>query len=120
MSRFAAMAQRWLSVAGSLERIKLGEFVLGQLWHAARRYEGQRVRTRLHHRDAEMLFGNPYLRWMRRYPRYNAPLVELVHRTAQSLERPVHVVDVGAAIGDTALLLLASCAQDVRHITCVE
>lgn len=112
--------QRLLSLSGRLERIRAGELLLGRAWELSERFEGRQVVTRLHHQPVRMLYGNPYLRWMRRYPLYNAPFVELVHLAAGELGRPVRVVDVGAAVGDTALLLLASCPEDIEHIICVE
>lgn len=114
------LLQRTLSVAGRLERLRVGEIGAGLAWRASGRFANREVDTQLHHRRVRMLYGNPYLRWMRRYPLYNAPLVELVHLTAQDRGRPVHVVDVGAAMGDTALLLKASCRDDIARITCVE
>jgi FkbM family methyltransferase len=57
---------------------------------------------------------------MRRWPLYNAPLVEVTRQASAGLGRPVDVIDVGAAVGDTALLLLDRCETDLRHIACVE
>ena len=51
---------------------------------------------------------------------YNAPQVELVATSAAVLGRSVRVVDVGAAIGDTALLLLQRCGSVIGALECIE
>jgi FkbM family methyltransferase len=43
-----------------------------------------------------------------------------VQAAAAALGRPVHVVDVGAAMGDTALKLLSECGDQISSLTCVE
>jgi FkbM family methyltransferase len=58
--------------------------------------------------------------FIRRFKNYNAPQVELVLATAAALGRPVHVVDVGAAVGDTALLLLDRCREVIDRLDCIE
>ena len=78
------------------------------------------VRVRIHGQRALVNAGYAYPAFYRMWRTYNDPLVELVHQTARSQARPVRVVDVGAAVGDTALLLLERCAQDVRHVHCIE
>jgi FkbM family methyltransferase len=78
------------------------------------------VRLRLHGRTALVNPGNTYPLTVARHPAFNAPLVELVHQAAAARKRPVHVVDVGAAIGDTALLLHERCPSDLASILCIE
>jgi FkbM family methyltransferase len=58
--------------------------------------------------------------WTRQWPAYNDPVVELVHQAALAEGRPVSVIDVGAAMGDTALLLHAMCPDDISALLCVE
>src|ERR1700738_4415458 len=81
--------------------------VLCGLWRRAhaiamRRWRAAEVRTDLHGFPATINFANPYPIAVRRLPNYNAPQVELVAATAEAKHRPIHIVDVGAAVGDTA------------------
>jgi FkbM family methyltransferase len=56
----------------------------------------------------------------RRFPAFNNPLLELVHQTHQARQAPLVVVDVGAGVGDTALLVLRNCPGAVKEFCCVE
>jgi FkbM family methyltransferase len=91
------------------------------LWHAAKwRWADRQVRTSLHGQDAVINFANPYPTIAGRFPEYNRPQVLTVQATAAAVGRPVHVVDVGAAVGDTALKLLSECRDEIASLTCVE
>jgi FkbM family methyltransferase len=91
------------------------------LWHAAQsRWADRQVRTSLHGQAAVINFANPYPLLVRRFPQYNRPQVLAVQAAAAALGRPVHVVDVGAAMGDTALKLLSECSDQISSLTCVE
>ena len=56
----------------------------------------------------------------RLFPMYNNPLVQLVQSTYLALGRKIVVVDVGAAIGDTMLLLLQNCPEMIDKFYCIE
>jgi FkbM family methyltransferase len=97
----------------------------GRLWRKAYAkcshvWERSLVTTTLHGRRTVINFANPYPLFIRRFPFYNAPQVELVLATSEALGRPLHVVDVGAAIGDTALLLLEKCRDQISRLDCIE
>jgi FkbM family methyltransferase len=53
-------------------------------------------------------------------PHFNAPLVQLLKQVSEVKKRAINFVDVGAAIGDTVLLIKERCADSVRNIVCVE
>ena len=98
---------------------------LGRTWARVKRWADGRwgdelVRTVLHGQSVLIHFANPYPILVRRFSNYNAPQVELVFATAAALRRPIHVVDVGAAVGDTALLILERCSSSIRRLDCVE
>ena len=97
----------------------------GRLWRTAHRVAVNRwgdesVDIELHGSRATVNFANPYPYSVRLHPNYNAPQVELVAMSASVLGRPVTVLDVGAAIGDTALLLLQRCGEAIAALECVE
>lgn len=95
--------------------------VWSRLWRAATvRWGENSVTATLHGRRALINFANPYPLSTRLYPNYNAPQVEVVLATAAVRGRAVNVVDVGAAVGDTALLLLDRCREKMAWIDLVE
>lgn len=57
---------------------------------------------------------------VQRFPFFNAPLVELVHQVHRVRARPLCFLDLGAAVGDTVLLLEQRCPQAVGRFICVE
>ncbi len=64
--------------------------------------------------------GNTYPQTIANTPLFNAPLVELVHQACDVLGRTLTLVDVGAAIGDTVLLLKVRCRGAVGRFFCIE
>jgi FkbM family methyltransferase len=98
---------------------------MGQVWLRARRLATERwgnedVKVKLHGRWATINFANPYPIAVRKFEFYNAPQVELVTLASEHLARPINIIDVGAAVGDTALLILTRCEGAVRRLDCVE
>jgi FkbM family methyltransferase len=97
---------------------------LGDLWTrawgvATPRFTGE---TKIHLHGSEVMVnaGYAYPAFSRRWPTYNAPLVEIVHQTSRHRGRPISVVDVGAAVGDTVVLLLERCPDEIGQFYCVE
>lgn len=86
---------------------------------AARRLSGT-VRMPIHGRRVVVNAGYSYPAFVRRWPTYNDPLVELVHQAYRAKGAPVQLVDVGAAVGDTVLLVLERCPGAVKRFDCVE
>jgi FkbM family methyltransferase len=84
-----------------------------------KKYKGT-IGFRLHGVKVEMNNGNPYPLFLNTYPKYNLPLVEIVHQLSQTLDRPIDYVDVGAAIGDTMLLLLQRCPDKIHSFYCID
>jgi FkbM family methyltransferase len=48
------------------------------------------------------------------------PLVELVNQAHIASKSPINLVDVGAAVGDTVLLLSSNCGEMVGHFLCID
>jgi FkbM family methyltransferase len=99
---------------------RAGAAVWGRLWDHAWRHWSGTVTTELHGRRVTVNAGYPYPMLMRRWPTYNDPLVEVVHQAAIARGHAVTVVDVGGAVGDTALLLLDRAGDAVSQVWCVE
>lgn len=78
------------------------------------------VRTRVHGFEVLLNPGNNYPFILHSHPLFNAPLVELVHQVHVLIGRPITVLDVGAATGDTVVLLKERCPGAVRQFLCIE
>lgn len=97
---------------------------LGRLWRnmwklSCKRYSSY-VSTNIHGRRAIVNFGHTYPLYTRRYKNWNNPLLELVNQVHSHKKRQISFIDVGAAIGDTVLLIDANCPGMVGHYYCVE
>lgn len=84
------------------------------------RIRGRHVETKVHGYNAIMNFGFPYPLTIRTYPNFNTPLLELVDITWKVKKRKIRLVDVGAAIGDTALLVEANFPNVISEYVCVD
>jgi FkbM family methyltransferase len=90
------------------------------LWNwSLNRYSGP-VSTNVHGARVLVNFGNSYPLFARRFRHWNNPLLELVNQTYRALNRPITVIDIGAGIGDTALLIRSNCGAMVGDVLCVE
>jgi FkbM family methyltransferase len=116
----AGLAYRTLNRTVRVCNTRAGAAVWGRAWEASWRHWSGPVTARIHGHRVLVNAGYPYPMLMRRWPTYNDPLVEIVAQARGVLGRPVTVVDVGAAIGDTALLLLERAEDAVGTIHCVE
>ncbi len=116
---YVAWVSRWLPRRSrSLEIRRLG-------WLAARlrrhydAYPGD-VDTVLHGFPAVINAGNPYPFLVERFPLFNRALVDLVRAVSVARKRPLTLVDVGAAIGDTVLLVQSQAPRALGEIHCIE
>ena len=108
-------------VAGApVARTRLGASAWERAWNATVAETTGTTSMRIHGTRAVVNVGHPYPAFVRRWPSYNAPLVELVHQVALDARRPVTLVDVGASIGDTVLLVRERCGRELGEAWCVE
>lgn len=78
------------------------------------------VEANIHNRPVVVSFNYTYPIFCRRFPTLNDPLVELVHQAFRTLGRPIRLADIGAAVGDTVLLIDANCPRMVNEYICVD
>lgn len=98
----------------------IGNRIWQKLWYTfIRSYDGP-IRTVLHGRPVVVNCGYTYPVTSRIIETFNQPIVETVHQVAKTLGRPIHFVDVGAAVGDTVLLVASNCAGDVEHYHAID
>lgn len=93
-------------------------------WHTLFAFGNKRftniVSTTIHDRKVHVNFGYPYPFISRTVPTFNNPLVELVCQKYSVKKEPVRIVDIGASIGDTVLLISSNCPGMLGAIYCIE
>jgi FkbM family methyltransferase len=110
---------RWLPRnARRLGRLRLGwaERRLRKSYHA----QLSPFVTQVHGFKAMLNGGNPYPFIIAEHPVFNRPLTELVRQIGSAAGRPIVVVDVGASLGNTVLLLQQQTPGAIARIHCVE
>ena len=78
------------------------------------------VTTRIHGKWVKVNFGYPYPLIARQYPLFNNPLIDLVFQLYAEKKSKISIIDVGAGIGDTVLMLEANCPGMVTEFYCIE
>jgi FkbM family methyltransferase len=91
-------------------------------WSLVDRWEakGPPVMVDLHGFPVLINRGNSYPSLLHEFPDFNAPLIQLVLDVARERQRPLTMVDVGAAIGDTVLLIKQRAPKSIGRFICVE
>jgi len=118
--RLPSITYNGLVAASSLRRLPGVGALWQRAWAKACDRWDEPVSTQLHGQDVLLNFGNLYPITVRTVPTYNAPLIELVAQVSSTLGRPVRIVDVGAAAGDSVLLLQQRCPGMVSRFDCFE
>jgi FkbM family methyltransferase len=106
--------------AAIVRRRPLGQRVWDRLWSASlARFSGP-VGCVLYGSPSVVNFGYASPAFSRQYPMYNLPLVSLVAESASRLGRPASLVDVGAAVGDTILLVRQRCPSALGPVLALD
>ncbi len=119
-NRFASLVFNALLKRYKLQHHKILGPVWQYLWDASIRIYPGPVSVNVHGRRILVNNGHSYPLYARRFLHWNNPLIVLVHESAAALSRAVILVDIGASVGDTVLLLESNCSSDVRKYVCVE
>ena len=91
-----------------------------KLWRWGLRTFSGPVRTNIHGHNVVVNYGYTYPIYARKFPNLNAPLVELAYQTWKAKGSQIRFVDIGAAIGDTVLLLYANLPDAFSGFVCVD
>ena len=78
------------------------------------------VSTKIHGHQVILNYGYTYPINSRKYCSYNNPLVELVYQAYCTKKSQITLIDVGAAVGDTILLVYANCPNMLQSFYCVD
>lgn len=104
---------------------RIGKFpYLSRLWWTAwnrscRLLSGP-VQTKIHGRKVIVNYGHVYPLASRSFRTFNNPLIELVFQTYSAKNGRITLVDVGANVGDTILLLDSNCPGMIEAFYCIE
>lgn len=94
------------------------------LWHRAWKLScdlfSSPVTTTVHGRKVVLNFGHTYPLSARMFPHLNNPLIELVFQSSSTKQHRITLVDAGANMGDTILLLQSNCPEMVRDFCCID
>jgi FkbM family methyltransferase len=91
-----------------------------RLWQRGLRTFSGPVQTCIHGRKVIVNYGYTYPVYTRRLRDFNAPLLELAYQTWKAKGNQIRFADVGAAIGDTVLLLYANLPEAFSGFVCVD
>lgn len=91
-----------------------------RLWKKGLRTFSGPVQTRIHGHEVVVNYGYTYPVYARQFPNLNNPLVELAYQTWKVKGTPICFADVGAAVGDTVLLLYANLPNAFSGFVCVD
>jgi FkbM family methyltransferase len=89
-------------------------------WDKSCSYFSGPIETVVHGYNVILNYGYSYPIFSRRFSSYNSPLVELIYQAYSTRKLPVKFIDVGAAIGDTVLLIYSNCPDMVENFCCID
>jgi len=115
----SALFNAFVATERIARRPKLGR-AWWRAWHGFRRRCAGVVRTTVYGAPVYAPFNYSYPVTVRQCRAYNNPLLELVWQVHQWRRRTLAIVDIGAGIGDTALLLKANAPEALGRCYCVE
>ena len=87
--------------------------------HSFKKYKGP-INAAIHGYPVEISNGYTYPVTSRSYKTFNNPLLELANLTAEIKKTPICIVDIGSAVGDTALFLIANADKQIDKIYCID
>ncbi|MDF5722700.1 MAG: FkbM family methyltransferase [Rhizonema sp. PD37] len=89
-------------------------------WHKSCSIFSCPINTTIHGHKVVLNYGYTYPINSRQNPSYNNPLVELVYQAYITKKSPITLIDIGAAIGDTVLLVYSNCPNMIQNFYCVD
>lgn len=100
-------------------------YILGRVWYklfniAKNIIKNKPARIKIHGFKAVQPFDFTYPITSRMFGTFNNPLVECVYQINRFYNRKIVLFDIGAAIGDTVLLIQANCPNMINQYVCVE
>jgi FkbM family methyltransferase len=98
--------------------------IFGKLWWKGRRFVASqtsgKVALTIHGESVTQPIAYSYPFTARLIHGFNNPLVECVHQAFRLRGAPIVLLDIGAAIGDTVLLVRSNCSGFVSQYYCID
>ena len=106
------------------DKYKNNSTLINKIWDktwnfSTNKYKGA-IQTKIHGFEVFVNNGYMYSLFSKRFIYYNNPLVQLVYSNFKILNRKINIIDIGAAIGDTTLLVLKNCPGMIENIYCID
>ncbi|MDR2409558.1 MAG: FkbM family methyltransferase, partial [Bacteroidales bacterium] len=83
-------------------------------------YKNKQVKIKIHGFQIFQPFNYTYPITSRLFKNYNSPLIECVYQASKIRGRGIIFFDIGAAIGDTVLLIKSNCSEMISCFYCIE
>lgn len=90
------------------------------LWKKSVKVFSGPVYTTIHGHKVFINYGYTYPFIARQHRTYNDPIIELAHLVFDEKKSKLTILDVGAAVGDTMLCLLANCPNMIEDFACID
>ena len=98
----------------------ISKWIWNKTWeYSIRNYKGL-IHFKLHGQSVLLNNGNPYPLFINTFPKYNYPLIEIVYQTFKESQKQIVYIDIGAATGDTMLLLFQKCPNMISKFYCID
>lgn len=120
VNRMASLIYNFFINTAGLSEKKITSKIWQKMWQWSCNYFSVPVNTKVHGYNVIVNYGYLYPIFSRKFGSYNNPLVELVNQTYLAKNAPVNFVDIGAAIGDTVLLIYSNCPGMIKSFCCVD
>jgi FkbM family methyltransferase len=94
--------------------------IWNRLWsYSSNNYQGT-IDFRLHGENVVLNNCNMYPLFKTLYPLLNNPILEVIYQIFDQNKRPLNFIDVGAAFGDTMLLINQKCPGMIGKFYCID
>ncbi len=90
------------------------------IWNKSNEFFSGPVKATVHGQKVVLNFGYTYPINARKFPNLNNPLVELTYQCYSAQNKPITLIDIGAAVGDTVLLLYSNCPGMIKDFYCID
>lgn len=117
---FWSIIYRFILLSIKFARIKPVGKLWTKIWASTSKYIHVPIKTVIHGESVIINYGNSYPVNCRIHTDFNNPLLEIVYQVHREKKNPIRIIDVGAAVGDTVLLLKANCGGMIEHFSCVD
>lgn len=118
--KFASLIYNLLVKTVKLDDYKYTSNLWQKFWRKSCDIFSDPVSTTIHGHKVIVNYGYTYPIFSRKFHSYNNPLVELVYQAYSTKNLPIVFIDIGAAVGDTVLLIYSNCPNMIDNFYCID